>query len=125
MVDTLESHSGCITDIAPIASATSDLKSLDRNVVKAMRSPNIHNPQAVESEFATCSDKGNITLWSLKIQMPRSQQVLISPPTERPRKTTLKPRQRQMCGLGLLSNAQVQIEKKVRRCLQNEGLIVF
>ena len=83
----MQSPSGCITDIFSLSSPSNDLKS-DRNIVKSMRSPHIHNPQAVEAEFATCSDKGTISLWNLKMQKSHSRQhTLISPASHRPGNT--------------------------------------
>lgn len=61
------SHAGPISDMFPIPSCSSDHDSVDLNFPRRTRSPSIQDPQDIDSEFATCSDKGTINLWNLRL----------------------------------------------------------
>eukprot|EP00210_Caulerpa_lentillifera_P007293 g6972.t1 len=72
----IQSHSGPISDIVQIPSYLRDQDHhLDRSFGRTMRSPSIQDPQDVDNEFATCSDKGVINLWNLRLHRTLSRQM--------------------------------------------------
>lgn len=72
----IQSHSGPISDIVPIPSCSRDQDSVDRSFgSRTMRSPSIQDPQEIDNEFATCSDKGVVNLWNLRLRRSSSRQM--------------------------------------------------
>lgn len=104
------SHAGPISDMFPIPSCSSDHDSVDRNFARRTRSPSIQDPQDIDSEFATCSDKGTINLWNLRLHRSSAVRRMsqLSPSSEHSGRST--------------SNLKVEVGVNVRSLLRNTYL---
>eukprot|EP00210_Caulerpa_lentillifera_P006091 g5819.t1 len=78
---TICSHSGPISDMFPMPTPSRDQDNIDWNLPRNMRSPTIQDPQDTDYEFATCSNKGTINLWNLRMRRSAARQMPHLSPT--------------------------------------------